>query len=319
MPVVNTLHPEKSALFKSLSSKLKTHYIKVNEVEGSSGLKDYRLRNIELFLRDIAVDTDVLLVKKNSLYVFKKNCYTVYNDSNLTSNISSYVIDNHKYDSSNLSCRTKDMHLLSDLIVDGSPDFSKSPEEWVRTNPFFEKLRPKPFYDRLLAFNLDKRGMFLKVWSYRAQRNYFHPSVNSGLPLIKKDDPVHEGTFMMHDMFHYIFRDPIITGHETDEERVVYIACRMISEACTLVLADMMAVAHSGIEDLGYDITQRKIYPLFKSLKLNPYDIETIRKVLYANCVYVMFGDTSVYEKLGASKDALELYMSSIPFGRHEF
>lgn len=251
MPIVNTLHPEGSALFELLSNKLKTHYIKVCEVEGSSRLKKFKLENIKPLLKNAAEGMDVLLVKDNNLYVFKNTCYTVYNDSNLVSNISNYVIDNHEYDSSDLSCRRKDLYLLENLIIDGSPDFSKSPEEWIRRNPFFEKLRPKPFYDRLLAFNLDKRGIFLKVWSYRAQRNYFHPSVNSGLPLIKKDDPVHEGTFMMHDMFHYIFRDPIITGHETDEERVVYIACRMISEACTLVLADMTAVAHSGIENLG--------------------------------------------------------------------
>ncbi len=306
MKIINAVNSEKSTQYKTLSRLLKTHYLNISKPDIKFGTKNPK--KISTLLKNSDSNNNVLFVRQDQLYCFKKSGYTIYDEDRLEHNISNYLIENHQHTEYDLSCRNSDLHLLQGMLKNGSPDFSKSPDEWVRKSPFFDMLRPRPFYDRLLAYNLDQRGMFLKVWKYRAQRNYFHPSVNSGLPLLKKDDPVHEGTFMMHDMFHHIFLDPIITGHETKEERAVYIACRMMSEACTLVLADMVAVAHSGIEEKGYDVTKRKIYPLFKSLKLDAFDIETVRKVMYANCVYVLFGDTTVYHEMKCDLDALKEY-----------
>lgn len=313
MPKVFALHLASSQEFLELEKALQPHFLSLIE-SGEIGIPidtvastDVQLvSTIQVSLQEAHPRTEILHLSNKRLLVIRKNKHWIFDSlKGLHSQISDYILTTHQYVPSQLSCRTNDIHLISQFEKNGRPDLTKSPVEWVRDNTFFAALRPKPFYDRLLAFNLDKRGMFLKSWKLRAQHNYFHPSVNSGLPLTKKKDEIHEGTFMMHDMFHFIFFDPIVTGTETPAEKATYIVCRMMSEACTLVLADMIAVAHSGIESLGYDITRRKIYPLFKSLRLDAFDIETVKKVLYANCVYSLHGDTSIYQSFGADEKEL--------------
>jgi hypothetical protein len=182
------------------------------------------------------------------------------------------------------------------------------PSTWISSNAYFARLEPKRFYRKLLNYVCEQRGLFIKVWELDSQKNYFNTSVNGGLPMIKKADEIHEGTFMMHDIFHFLFLDPLITGHENEDQKRIYIAARMLGEACTLVLADMISIAHSGIINDGYDITKRKIYPLFQSLGLDPRSLGDIKKVMYANSVYCLFGDDSEFRKLGASEDALNYY-----------
>jgi hypothetical protein len=312
MPKVYSLLKPTENAFKRLQLELRPHFLKLQPLNAPISIEEALNNSSPLFdyLKSHLIPQDVLFELKNHLVVFRKENVIRFTKDNLSTNVSNYILEYYQKKISDLSCRPEAALLLPKYIKNESPNFTITPEEWIRGNKFFDILRPRPFYDRLLAFNLDKRGTFLKVWKIQSQHNYFHPSVNSGLPLTKKKDEIHEGTFMMHDMFHYIFFDPIITGHETEEEKTVYIACRMMSEACTLVLADMIAVAHSGIENLGYDVGKRQIYPLFKSLKLNPFDIETVRKVLYANCVYCLFGETEVYKNMNATPEALELYTS---------
>ena len=316
MPKAYVLHASQSTEYEQLEKALQPHFISLVEsstlgisITGLPASDTQLILDIQQTLQATKSKTELLHLNENRLLVITKhNHWTFSSSSILNVRISDYILTLHQYVPSQLSCRADDICQIPQFETNGRPNFKTSPTEWVRNNIFFAALRPKPFYNRLLAFNLDKRGMFLKVWKLRAQHNYFHPSVNSGLPLTKKKDEVHEGTFMMHDMFHFIFFDPIVTGHETPAEKATYIVCRMMSEACTLVLADMIAVAHSGIEELGYDISRRKIYPLFKSLKLDPFDIETVKQVLYANCVYCLHGDTSVFQTFGADEQALAEY-----------
>jgi hypothetical protein len=88
-------------------------------------------------------------------------------------------------------------------------------------------------------------GMFPKVWKYSRQKNYWNLPYNSGIPIVPKKDEIHEGTFMFHDIFHFLFMDPLLTFHETQLEKKVYIMHRMMSEAITLVMADMFLIEHS--------------------------------------------------------------------------
>lgn len=317
MQKIYTPHLKSSHEFKSLSSLLRPHYIEVAQIKipqlGKIGnsLSATVIKSILNQLIVLDIHENVLILHNKTLHIVSQaNQESLHNRRGEKFLISDYILKYHTYTPSQLSVRKEEITLLTEYEKNGNPNFAISPDQWIRNNPFFAILRPKPFYDRLLAHTLDKKGLFIKKWTLRAQHNYFHPSVNSGLPLTKKKDAIHEGTFMMHDMFHHVFNDALATGNETPAEQAVYIACRMMSEACTLVLADMIAVAHSGIANLGYDITKRQIYPLFLSLKFDPFDIETVRKTLYANCVYCLYGDTRVYKDFGADEDALTLYTS---------
>jgi hypothetical protein len=159
-----------------------------------------------------------------------------------------------------------------------------------------------------MSFTLNERGMFPKVWSLNRQKNYWNASLNGGLPIVKKRDPIHEGTFMLHDTFHFVFRDPLVTGRETENEKRAYIAYRMMSEACTLVLADMFSIYLGNLKDTGYDTSARQVYPLFESLSLDITKVNDLCKLLYANCIYCMYGDDAEYRELGAEEKALQLY-----------
>ncbi|GEM_PF-3649066 len=70
----------------------------------------------------------------------------------------------------------------------------------------------------------------------------------------------------------------------------------------------MLAVSHSNIEKDGYDVTKRKIYPVFKSTNYDSNDLESVRKFLYANSVFALLGDTSEYEKLGVDPEAFTAF-----------
>jgi adenylate kinase family enzyme len=89
----------------------------------------------------------------------------------------------------------------------------------------------------------------------------------------------------------------------------VYAAWRMISEACTLVLADMLyadGLIKNGVAESGVD---PRIYPLFKMIKSiqlphgeanlsKEEKISFIKKLLEANVCYALLGDDSKWQAL---------------------
>jgi adenylate kinase len=110
------------------------------------------------------------------------------------------------------------------------------------------------------------KGIFFRSPITRRAKNYWCPGLNAGLPLVAKRDPVHEATFMIHDLNHFVLPDLIFTGKHSSTNKSVYIAFRMISEATTMVLADILFVdtlirdTSLGLAD--YDWSARRIYPL---------------------------------------------------------
>jgi hypothetical protein len=206
-----------------------------------------------------------------------------------------------------LTCR-EDFNVLEKYRNLQSINIQSHPSEWVKNNAYFARLEPRRFYSKLLNYVCDKRGLFLKVWDIEPEKNYFNTSVNSGIPITKKWDEIHEWTFMMHDLFHFLFLDPLLTGYENSSEKQLYIIARMMGEACTLVLADMVSIDHSGVSEEGYDTWKRKIFPLFQSTNLNSRELLSIKKLMFANCIYCLFGDDSEWIKLGASRDRMDDY-----------
>ncbi len=53
---------------------------------------------------------------------------------------------------------------------------------------------------------------------------------------------IHELTFMAHDFGHFTIPDLVYVGNDSTLHRRAYIAWRMVSEATTMSLADMLFV-----------------------------------------------------------------------------
>lgn len=66
------------------------------------------------------------------------------------------------------------------------------------------------------------------------------PACLSGLPYTPKKDAVHEITYLAHDVGHFTVPDLIFTGKASPNARRTYIAWRLMSEAVTMTMADMV-------------------------------------------------------------------------------
>lgn len=203
----------------------------------------------------------------------------------------------------------QDYEALSTYAGD-RPQIEADPSKWVVENPLMSDLcRRFPQYGNMVRFLCNERGLFLKVGNFPNQRAYWNSTLNGGLPVFKKVDPIHEGTFMLHDLFHFVPVDPLLGDTEgNDSTKAAYIAHRLLSEASTLVLADMVAVADARLDQKGYDISKRKIFPVYESIREAQGGRPDTEKLLAANAYFCFTGDTAGFKSLGANDDVLEEY-----------
>ena len=131
-------------------------------------------------------------------------------------------------------------------------------------HPLYQRLAPP--LSHALAFAID-HGVFFRGAKSRRDGNYWFPGLNGGLPYVPKGDPIHEGTYMFHDVMHQLMPDLVFDGADTRDHRRIYIAYRMMSEAVSLVLADMVMVDGLVAAHPGYDFAKRKIYPLYQLVR----------------------------------------------------
>ncbi|MFT3712486.1 MAG: hypothetical protein QM817_32975 [Archangium sp.] len=113
-------------------------------------------------------------------------------------------------------------------------------------------------------------GVFFRSAKSRREGNYWFPGLNGGLPFVPKGDAIHEATYLFHDVMHHLMPDLLFDGTDSDDHRRAYIAYRMMSEAISLVFADMTFVASlasSSLAPAGYDFGKRRILPLHQSLE----------------------------------------------------
>jgi hypothetical protein len=229
----------------------------------------------------------------------------------------------------------KDMLSLAwtEIKTNRPVDFSVSLADLSENNEYYDNPWAIRYGYRKMVNNAIRMGTFLRRAKNRRQNTYWSPGTNGGIPMVKKADKIHEDTFRAHDIGHYMIPDLIYTGTDTLHHRRAYIAYRMISEATTMALADMLfvdALQKSGVE---YDFDKRRIFPLFRDLKIdlsvhkeveNPEFLEKLRKVVHANYVYCLQGDNSVYRKLleeaGSTEESLVRFQEKfMPFFVEDF
>ncbi|MBL0218184.1 MAG: hypothetical protein IPQ07_30415 [Myxococcales bacterium] len=138
-------------------------------------------------------------------------------------------------------------------------------------HPLYQDLAPP--IAGALAYVVDQ-GVFFRGAKSRRDGNYWFPGLNGGLPYVPKSDAIHEATYMFHDVMHQLMPDLVFDGADTIDHRRIYIAYRMMSEAVSLVLADM--VFTHGLVTRGkhpdYDFAKRQIYPLYEALPVAQRD-----------------------------------------------
>ncbi|HRH45045.1 MAG TPA: hypothetical protein PKY82_25635 [Pyrinomonadaceae bacterium] len=167
-----------------------------------------------------------------------------------------------------------------------------------------------------LIIEVFNQGIFFRPIVTQRDRNYWYPPF-SGIPITPKRDNVHEMTYLVHDLFHQLFPDGLINFDNSNRYRTSYLINRLMSEAFTLVLADMIFV--DSIQSLEYDFSKRKIYPLFKKTGLSSTSAEDIKKLLFANARFFIFGDVSEFKKLVGDCAELDDFVEKYtPFARED-
>jgi hypothetical protein len=191
-------------------------------------------------------------------------------------------------------------------------DFRPDVADRITNSPEFGNPWAQTFgLGKFLTYVLNT-GLFFRAAGNRRAKNYWWPGLNGGIPLVNKPDPIHEITYQAHDFFHFLLPDLIFTGETDPRSRRVYIIYRMISEAVTLVLADMFFVESLRRSGVAYDFSTRKVHPLFSALGLEEATIDpsTLKAVLAANVEFCLTGTVTRYEKLleGRGNAALEAF-----------
>jgi adenylate kinase len=200
--------------------------------------------------------------------------------------------------------------------VDFSPELSLA--RVLKNSSFLKtaKLENSPWGLGNLLTHITARGAFFRSANSNRAANYFCPPL-SGISRTKKPDPFWQFTFQLHDIFHQAIPDLVFNGEDTPRHRNFYVAARLMSEAFTLVLADMLFVENMKEHGFNYDFSTRKINPLFNALTLpEAGHREQLKALLKANVYFANLGDDSLYRRLlkaGAvdnfnGQEALESY-----------
>jgi len=203
-----------------------------------------------------------------------------WDDIFIVDNIDTSYLEVHK----KISARDTNLSkMIQDYIhYKQSIDFAFNPQKLKRTIDFTHDIQKyfnsieqynganvkKLYLNNVFIHGVNTGCIFLRSPFTRRNKVYWSPGLNAGIPTNPKpNDIMHELTFHIHDCFHECIPDLIFDGNTSNLNKVVYIAYRLMSEAFTLVLGDMIFV-HAMIKD-GFEyktILKRKIYPIFTEI-----------------------------------------------------
>ncbi len=206
-------------------------------------------------------------------------------------------------------------------------DFGLSVGKFLGEHPHIDRDALGPVGVTALLDNVVADGVFFRAAENRRQRNYWAPGLNGGIPLTPKRDAIHEITFMVHDLMHQAVPDLVFSGIPDGSDKAhwrnVYSVWRMISEAFTIVIADMIYVDVLQKNGTAYDFTKRKIWPLFDHMSVGLGSsenlAESLRTLLYANVRYAVLGDDSGLRALRSSERKAEDFEAALAAYRDKY
>lgn len=173
---------------------------------------------------------------------------------------------------------------------------TESLTEWLAQQPILNQPQTAP--TRAIIERVASNGAWFKRSENRRAKHYWWPGLNAGLPMTPKKDYVHELTFLVHDLIHWAMPDVLPSGDSLKDYRL-YMVTRMMSEAITLVSADMLFIDQALAAGLEYDTTKRKIHPLYNSA----HDHKTWCRAMSH---YAIRGDDTLLRAIAKSPQALD-------------
>jgi hypothetical protein len=180
-------------------------------------------------------------------------------------------------------------------------DFSGNIYNLIENNIYIKKHLNSNILKPLIN-KVKNNGLFTRSPLNKKQRNYWYPALNAGLPLVSKQDEIHEITFMFHDLMHHLIPDLIHTGNSSKNHKEAYVIHRMLSEAFTIVLADMIYISELEKSGVKYDFEKRKIYPVYKSIGIKELTMKELKSLIWANVNFALLGNESLLRNKASTK-----------------
>ena len=260
-----------------------------------SGFIDYSKR----FSNEDVYNWDDIFIELETMQSYQEMKKRTNKFSARTQSVSSFIKEFNKFEKK-IDLKFNPLNQKNVLL------FSNQINEFIDTNKYLSNYKNNPLLKGLIT-HVKNEGLFTRSALNKSQRNYWYPSLNAGLPLVPKQDEIHEVTFMFHDLMHHVMPDLILSGNDTKEIRDAYIIYRMLSEAITIVFADMIFVDELVMAGHEYDWTKRKIYPIYKEFKKKGTYLERIKELVWANVNFALLGDDSKLIAL-SNKEVVENY-----------
>lgn len=187
------------------------------------------------------------------------------------------------------------------IVPERTVDFSVSVVDYVARNTYMNHpLVRASGVGGLLQAAL-ARGTHFRAPRTSRERIQWFPGLHGGTPTVQKTDPVWQSNYLLHDVGgHGLMPDLIFTGNGYDLYRRIYTIWRMLSEACSMVIADMLYVETLRIGGVEYDYHSRRIHTLFRDLKIDlaALDVQGLKVLVAANVEFALTGRTTRYEAM---------------------
>lgn len=182
-------------------------------------------------------------------------------------------------------------------------DFTRDPIDFINSVPEFSNSHAKNLKIANIPIQAANNGFFFRSAENRRQKLYWCPGLNAGIPFVPKPkDAKHELTFMFHDLSHFTIPDLVYTGNHSPLIQRVYIIYRLMSEAFTLVLGDMLFVWTMFESGYTYQTVQaRKIYPVFIQMREQLFHAKTTEEailiLLKGSFEYCFHNNTDIWKQ----------------------
>lgn len=178
---------------------------------------------------------------------------------------------------------------------DRTLEFNSKAFNFIMDNDLIRKGTEYHWLENTLR-NVANSGIFFRSAASRKEKNYWLPGLNAGIPLTAKKDEIHEITFLFHDLMHFQLPD-LIPDVDGDFEKQVYVMHRVMGEALTLVLADIIFIDNLAKAGVDYDFSKRLIYPLFRNMK-SGNALADLKPIVRAMAHYAVLSDDSLLREL---------------------